>query len=271
MYIGQSTLSRQISSLEDELGFLLFIRGSKSLQLTQAGQVLYEEGLGLVEHLESVREKTITAGRQSCGMVEVVSVPAYFEAFHDIYIAVNSICKDISVRLTHQRFETICPDVDVGKANAGLIYDFLMPRCCALAAEPVMRERFSVLCSVDHPLSKRKKVRLDELDEAEILFGKEGVDSVRRFNRTGIFQQAPYAISTHGFENMVLDIKSNYGIAILPSSEISFHNSSVAGVPLADEDLEFNVLMVYKREHLSQKMKRFIEVVNMILEAQRCV
>ena len=44
LYITQPTLSKYISSLEDELGIKLFIRENQTLILTEAGKLLYKQG-----------------------------------------------------------------------------------------------------------------------------------------------------------------------------------------------------------------------------------
>ncbi len=44
LYLSQPVLSRQIASMEDELGIELFIREKKSIRLTHAGEV-FAEGL----------------------------------------------------------------------------------------------------------------------------------------------------------------------------------------------------------------------------------
>ena len=43
LFVAQSSLSRNIASLEEELGLKLFIRTKKFVRLTPAGAVLYEE------------------------------------------------------------------------------------------------------------------------------------------------------------------------------------------------------------------------------------
>ena len=42
LYLSQPVLSRQIASMEDELGIELFIREKKSIRLTPAGEVMAE-------------------------------------------------------------------------------------------------------------------------------------------------------------------------------------------------------------------------------------
>jgi len=52
LYVTQPLLSKNIKSLEDFLGFDLFIREKRSLQLTKAGKYLYEQWSNLVQQIE---------------------------------------------------------------------------------------------------------------------------------------------------------------------------------------------------------------------------
>ena len=57
MHIEQSTLSRRIAVLEQELGFPLFNRESRPIQLTRKGRILYEQWkplIGAFEHTLSM-------------------------------------------------------------------------------------------------------------------------------------------------------------------------------------------------------------------------
>ena len=65
-FIAQTAMSQQISALEKELGFLLFHRSNRSVELTQAGQALYERVRPLVLDLErAVENASAVAGVQS--------------------------------------------------------------------------------------------------------------------------------------------------------------------------------------------------------------
>ena len=53
--IAQPPLSRQIQQLEDELGVTLFERGSRPTRLTEAGRLLYEQAIGVLDRVEEMR------------------------------------------------------------------------------------------------------------------------------------------------------------------------------------------------------------------------
>ena len=50
--LSQSAVSRQIQSLEDELGMVLFLRHTRSVELTEAGLVLFRTVSGLLNQLD---------------------------------------------------------------------------------------------------------------------------------------------------------------------------------------------------------------------------
>jgi DNA-binding transcriptional LysR family regulator len=52
LHIAVSTLSKQIALLEEKLGFILFVRNSKAVELTEAGRAYVEEARASLLHAE---------------------------------------------------------------------------------------------------------------------------------------------------------------------------------------------------------------------------
>lgn len=52
LHIAVSTLSKQIALLEEKLGFILFVRNSKTVELTEAGRAYVEEARASLLHAE---------------------------------------------------------------------------------------------------------------------------------------------------------------------------------------------------------------------------
>jgi DNA-binding transcriptional LysR family regulator len=66
-----STLSRRISALEQELGFQLIHRSSRTFALTDAGKTCYEQSNTLVTEAKRIKENVAGIARQASGHIRV--------------------------------------------------------------------------------------------------------------------------------------------------------------------------------------------------------
>lgn len=72
--ISQPPLSNQIRHLEEELGTPLFIRGGRSLQLTEAGKLLYRRAAQLLDLAERTQEEVSSLAMGLSGTICLGSV-----------------------------------------------------------------------------------------------------------------------------------------------------------------------------------------------------
>ncbi|MBO5556491.1 MAG: LysR family transcriptional regulator [Oscillospiraceae bacterium] len=72
--ISQPPLSNQIKALEEELGVVLFIRGKRRLQMTEAGSMLYRRAVQMLELADRTRQELSSmeglSGMLNIGLVE---------------------------------------------------------------------------------------------------------------------------------------------------------------------------------------------------------
>ena len=57
LYVSQPALSFQIKNLEKEIGNLLFLRGAKTLTLTETGRFLYRRAKAILALLEETEDQ----------------------------------------------------------------------------------------------------------------------------------------------------------------------------------------------------------------------
>lgn len=57
LYISAVSVRKQITKIENEIGIKLFIRGSQGVQLTKAGQLLYEKTIKIKEQADKTMEE----------------------------------------------------------------------------------------------------------------------------------------------------------------------------------------------------------------------
>ena len=71
LHVAQPPVSRQIALLEEELGTVLFHRGNKGMQLTEAGERLYQQGRQYIADMGQLTEQIRSLGTGVRGMVRV--------------------------------------------------------------------------------------------------------------------------------------------------------------------------------------------------------
>ncbi|MFN3614786.1 MAG: LysR family transcriptional regulator [Rubrimonas sp.] len=96
--MAQPPLSRQIRQLEEELGADLFVRGSRPLELTEAGRVLLEHATQVLDRIEDIR-----TGVRALGSSRRIAYPIGFVG-STIYGALPRALR---------RFRASRPDLDV--------------------------------------------------------------------------------------------------------------------------------------------------------------
>src|ERR1700723_4594010 len=79
--IGQPAVSKQISSLEDELGTELIRRTSRSIALTEAGRDFYESALHILDDFERATSRIGRGQTAPKGLIRV-TVPPTFARLH---------------------------------------------------------------------------------------------------------------------------------------------------------------------------------------------
>jgi LysR family transcriptional regulator for bpeEF and oprC len=135
--IGQSAVSKQVAALEGRLGVQLLRRTSRSMTLTDAGQVLYESTLRLVEEFDAL-ETLVSRGQSApSGLIRVTVAPV----FGRLYIvprlpAFFARNPDISVELTgSERMVNLVEEgFDLAIRNGELVDSSLVVRRIATSA-----------------------------------------------------------------------------------------------------------------------------------------
>lgn len=163
LHISQPALSYQIARLEEELGKQLFIRGSRSMELSEEGLFLYSRA----EEIVALADQTYR---------EIISEPD--DIFGDIYIGA---AETKSVHFIAQAIETIrakYPHIIFHFYSGN--YDDVYSRIThgtldfALMIEPFkfqnleklelpLKDRIGIFIHKDHPLAAKKSVTSEDL------------------------------------------------------------------------------------------------------------
>lgn len=146
LHITQPVLSRQIRSLEDELGAEVFNRGRRGTLLTPAGEQLLEDAVPLLASAQALvrRVKSAAQGTQTLtiGFMPGITVTPAMVAFTAHHPNVN-------VRLLRTTWDDQVEVLLDGRADVGIVR--LPIDQHGLQVRPLFQEPRIVLLPVGHP------------------------------------------------------------------------------------------------------------------------
>ena len=100
LHVAQPPISRQIAQLEEELGVQLFLRGSKGMALTDAGQSLYRQTQQIFQDIRRVEDSVRSVGMGMSGRIKLGAIYSampyalhYIDEYHKTYPQVELLIR----------------------------------------------------------------------------------------------------------------------------------------------------------------------------------
>lgn len=154
LLIAQPSLSNQLKNIEKHYGARLITRGSRGIELTDAGRLFYKKAKEICQLEESMRNE-ITNSKTTFTDLLKISIPAgntahFMHKFFDTFIAKHP---KVNYDLYEVPIEFIIANVLNGVTEIGLIRSSI-PNHSSLAIYPYEREDIVAIMPKDHPLAQ---------------------------------------------------------------------------------------------------------------------
>lgn len=162
-HVAQPAISQQIQSLEKELGFSLFARSTKGVELTPAGRQYYQDVSGVLAALQRAdrhasaiahgQAGTLDIGVASSGQSEIFRVISRFHALHpEISIGPHrAISRTQGEQLRNGTYDMAPAPLCAFESRDGLAQAYP-------AVEPLR-----IIMSDAHPLAARRTLSIEDL------------------------------------------------------------------------------------------------------------
>lgn len=221
--LSQSAVSHQIKSLEEELGVQLFVRDKRHVTLTSKGQIVLEYANKMLDQVDVMRREIEETRYALKGELKIVAITRSLEnPFPFIREGFRELYKDIELSFESViDSKTVLEHVKKGVSDIGFSTntELLLLYHKDLLTIPYGMFEMNFVVGRHHPLSKRDKISLHELEnEKWILFEKgswlrrvsERIFAIHGFKPKHIYD------SNEGF--IIRSLAENgEGIALLPS------------------------------------------------------
>ncbi|NWB84316.1 LysR substrate-binding domain-containing protein [Pseudomonas gingeri] len=241
----QPPLSQQIQALEKELGFDLFRRHSKGVDLTPGGLIFLQEARDILNRVSDATRRSAKAaqgyeGTLSVGLTSSAAahhlIPHIVRAYREAYPGVSLLLNEGSAR-------ELTDDVVQRKLDIGILRVPVSPPH-AMSFYQLIEEDMLLVLPIGHRLLKcTRKKKAEGSDEpmpviALKLLADEPFILVRRSGATGMYSKLIEACENAGFtpkiafevERMLTNISlvaAGAGISVVPASMNGFHRKSV--------------------------------------------
>jgi len=262
----QPPLSQQIRALEQELGFELFIRHAKGVDLTVGGEVFLREARDILVRVQKGGLKAARAAQGIEGTLRLgftssaashPLIPKIIRRYREDYPGVDIALNEGSARVLTDN--VVSERVDIGILRAPVADP------AGVAYHRLLNEELLLTLPVGHRLLAGKgPVSLRNLADEPLIL-------VRRPGAPGMYANFLQACRNAGFEpNVAFEVErmltnvslvaAGAGVSVVPASMRGFHEHSVAYRSIRDAKprLVAPITLVCRELHQSPQVANFI-------------
>jgi len=263
LHMAQPPLSQQIRQLEAWIGFPLFARNSRSVQLTPSGKELQKRLLQTFAKLQGDIRSVRQVGRGRRGTLDVgfistsilTSIPQLLSRYRQQF-------PEVELRLHELYTSNLVQGLEDGTIDIGFLRDGgPVPGLCTIR---VLSEPFVVMLPANHPLAKRKSIPVPLLKKEPFVFFPQsaGLTAWQRTVaiceahgfRPDIVQEAPHWITITRL------VAAGIGVTIAPRCVCQIATSGVAAVELKDVDARSYIELAFDQNSTCAVIAGFLRL-----------
>ncbi|WP_295253515.1 LysR family transcriptional regulator [Veillonella sp.] len=233
LHITQSTLSKQMKDLEDQLGKVLFIRGKRKITLTEEGRYLQQRAREIVDLVTAtegaLKEDTeLLNGNIYFGCGETHHMKDITQCFKNL----QEIYPQIHLHLYSGDHTVVMDRLDKGLLDIGLV------------VEPNFREGYDyfyigrsdksvLLMRQDDPLTQKTQLQKEELKELPLILSRQGFANPVNYELFGTSRSNLNIVATYNLiNNMLFLVDQGLGYAVTLSGLLPPHHPTLTYRPI---------------------------------------
>jgi DNA-binding transcriptional LysR family regulator len=267
LHVAQPALSRQVRLLEQELGVELLHRTTHEFELTEAGELLLEQGPALLAAADELWRNVRTYGTgERGGVVIAYGGSASYETAPRLVAALTEHHPGIAVTTAVKSVGEIVAGLRDGSVGLGLV------RCAPESADLEMRtirlERQGLLVRRDHQLAARSAVSIGDVADDRLLLHPRDANP-------GHYEAVLGLCREQGFEPRVVLRTLSFDLAYTPVLRgdcvvITGESSSSLGLPEQlrwlplSPPVSFEVSLLARRHNRSPAVSRMLDAATTI-------
>lgn len=176
LHVSQSALSKQMNSLEEELGKKLFRRGSRNVFLTEEGLIFKKRAEDIVDMIDKTKKEFETMSDLQGGDVYLGCAESYLMSY------VAKKIKELKKRYPLFRYHIISGDrlvvldrLDRGLLDFGVVVERPNSDKYSFIELPGSN-KWGVIMRKDHELANKEKIMVEDLYGYELICSEQSIE-----------------------------------------------------------------------------------------------
>lgn len=264
LFTTQPTVSRLINGLEDELGFQLFFRDRKTVDLTPAGSLVYKffkkfklefnECVEQAKNIDKGYEGQIRMGFNSNTDIDLLwdkIIPSFQKKYPSICFsyACNPTNKELSEKLINENYDVVISVTDE------LMNDKIFQ------TQEIIRSRMCLACGKNHPLASKGFLDPKILEQSTIwtVFSEDKQNDIIRelYKYLGVSRWNVKHVEH--VETLLINVRMGNGIFFVDPVTKKLNSDNFAVYPLPEQYSQVTFSAVWKKNNISHSLSLFLE------------
>ncbi len=271
LHIVQPALSKQIASLEAELGIQLFNRTKRRVTITDAGRALYEEVRVILQRIDRAVETAQMTASGQVGSLDIGFIgPAMWSVLPKLLAGHHKRVPDVRFRLAELSSAAQLASLRDGALDAGFVRLPLRDDD-QIELTVIHREPFVVTLPERHRAARADAVDLSELAAEPFIF-------VPRRVEPGFYDRCIALCQSYGFSPNIVEegtgptaicgmVATGLGITLSPASILNAPWPGVVFRELDRPGLELELALATRRDEPSAALRGFVQTVDELAAA----
>lgn len=228
LFISQPALSRQISSLENELHIQLFERNTKHVSLTKAGKSLYEDLSAIMTELDFAlkKAKVLHEGEKKNIRIGIFDTPLINDFWPDIYRSLTNYCPALEIEVIRENFTELFNNFIDG------LYDLILTldHTCLNEKFPfcfkrLLYRKYAIIYSVNSEFNQIEDLQFKDFDNKNVYIvnNKGNIQRVlAELASVGIMK--PKVQKVDSTLTLLAYLESGKGFALIDENMVQYNN-----------------------------------------------
>lgn len=262
MFVVQPAVTKQLSELEKELGFRLFFRRPKGVELTPAGEIM----LRMFESCQTSYEMALQEALEVSSMKNRITVGQLYSLdLYNVSTVINRfIGEGTDVLINNMRLPMgeIYSALETGKIDVAIVIETSIPSNRGIRHEKLFKSKDYILISKESPLATKEHITAEDLKDVTLVMQRFSTNVYRSrfgpqtqvcnqlgFNKNNILYCDNYESCLTAVEYndcaMVID-----GLTVFPNKE---------NFRLIDTGIEHYVVIAWQGEEPAPAARPFVQ------------